>query len=148
MKHLLALLLICLATPVLAANPVKMSADEFVINEDKSEATFTGNVVMAREDITMWASKVVVEFEEGGLQNMKLLTATGKVRIKTEDQDATGEQAVFDPDSQILRLTGNVRVVNSAGTLNGPELVVNLAEKTSVFSSNQGGRVTGVFNTE
>ena len=36
-------------------------------------------------------------------------------------------------------------VVNSAGTLHGPELVLNLAEQTSVFSSSGGGRVTGVF---
>ena len=48
----------------------------------------------------------------------------------------------------MLRISGNVTVVNSTGTLKGPELVLNLAEGTTTFSSKSGGRVTGVFVTE
>ena len=79
---------------------------------------------------------------------MQSLTATGNVRIKTADQDATGGQAVFDPDSQILRLTQNVTVKNAQGTVNGPELIINLATDTSTFRGSEGGRVTGVFTPQ
>ena len=64
------------------------------------------------------------------------------------DQDATGDRATFNPETQILRLLGNVTVVNSAGTLNGPELQINLADNTTVFSGGRSGRVTGVFQTQ
>jgi lipopolysaccharide export system protein LptA len=140
--------LLALVSPVLAAeNPVEISADQFVVDEGKREAVFTGNVVMKRADLTVWAAKVVVLYGSGGLENIETLTATGGVRLKNSDQDATGDRAVFSPDTQVLRLSGNVTVVNSAGTLNGPELVINLAEKTSVFSAAGGGRVTGVFTS-
>lgn len=139
--------LLVLAAPVLAANPVQISADQFVVDEAKKEAVFSGNVVLKRTDLTVWAAQVVVIYGEGGLENIQTLTASGGVRLKTSEQDATGDRASFNPNTQIFRLSGNVTVTNSAGTLNGPELVINLADKTSVFSSTGGGRVTGVFTS-
>ena len=137
-----------LALPARAANPVEVSADQFVVDQASSSATFTGNVVVSRVDLTVWADKVVVKYGEGGVTNITNLIATGSVRLKTKDQTATGERATFDPRSQVLRLSGNVTVTNEAGTLSGPELVINLADRTSVFSSSGGGRVTGVFTPQ
>ncbi len=147
----LAVLLLALAIgcgPALAASPIKVTADQFTVDQATSEATFTGNVVIVRSDLTVWADKVVVEYGEGGVEDIRRMVATGHVRLKTSDQDATGERATFDPGSQILRLSGNVTVVNAVGTLNGPELVINLAEQTTVFSAAGGGRVTGVFTPQ
>lgn len=144
---LLALLLV-LQSAAFAASPVKITADTFVINEAETEAVFTGNVVAERPGLTVWADKVVVDYGESGLDSIKTFVATGHVRLKTADQDATGERATFSAETQILRLMGNVTVVNAAGTLNGPELQINLADNTTVLSGGGGGRVTGVFNTQ
>lgn len=144
-----ALLLFALALPAVAQDaPVKVTADTFVVNESKSSATFTGNVVVIRDDLTVWANEVTVLYTEGGTSTIRSMTATGNVRLKTSDQDATGERATFNPTTQILTLSGKVTVVNATGTLNGPELVLNLAKGTTTFSSEGGGRVTGVFVTE
>jgi lipopolysaccharide export system protein LptA len=71
------------------------------------------------------------------------------VRLVTDEQDATGDQAVFTPGDQLLRLTGNVKVVNSSGTIDAGELVVNLETNVSTFTSaGSGGRVTGVFTSQ
>lgn len=146
---LLALTLAGLALPAVAQeNPVKVTADTFVVNESKSSATFSGNVVVVRADLTVWADEVTVLYTEGGTSTIRSMTATGHVRLKTSEQDATGDRATFNPTTQILTLSGNVKVVNATGTLNGPELVLNLAEGTTTFSSEGGGRVTGVFVTE
>ncbi len=145
---LVAALLAFTAGVALAASPIKITADTFVVHEAQSEAIFTGNVVVVRTGLTVWADEVTVDYGEGGPENIKSLVATGHVRLKTDDQDATGERATFDPQTQILRLQGNVTVVNASGTLNGPELQVNLADNTTVFSGGKGGRVTGVFKTQ
>ena len=145
-RLLLATLLVLFAAPVLAQ--VRISGDTFVVDETASRATFSGSVVIERQGLTVWADRVMVEYGAGGMENIQSFLATGHVRIRTADQDATGEQATFDPRTQRLRLTGNVTVVNAAGTLTGPELVVDLRDNTSVFSSRGGGRVTGVFSTE
>lgn len=146
--HLLAALVTGIAGPALAQSPVKITADTFVVNEADTQATFTGNVVVIRPGLNVWADKVVVDYGEGGPADIRTFIATGNVRMKTEDQDATGDRATFNPETQILRLTGNVTVVNSAGTLNGPELEINLADNTTVFTGGKGGRVTGVFKAQ
>jgi lipopolysaccharide export system protein LptA len=146
---LAALAVALLALPALAQEaPVKVTADTFTVNEAQSAATFSGNVVVVRADLTVWADEVSVKYVAGGTSAIESLTAQGRVRLKTSEQDATGDRASFNPKTQVLRLSGNVTVVNSTGTLKGPELVLNLAEGTTTFSSKGGGRVTGVFVTE
>jgi lipopolysaccharide export system protein LptA len=147
-RFVLALLIALLTPPALAESPIEVTADTFVVDQAKSEATFTGNVVITRSDLTVWADKVLVTFGKEGLQNIQHITATGNVRLKTDEQDATGDRATFDPNSQIMRLSGNVTVVNASGTLNGPELVVDLVNQTTTFSASGGGRVTGVFTPQ
>jgi lipopolysaccharide export system protein LptA len=139
-----AALLLAAATPT----PVKITADQFVVAETEQQATFTGNVVVIRATMTLWAPKVVVDYGEGGPSNIKSFTASGGVKIKTTDQTATGDRAQYNPKTQVLRLSGDVTVVNASGTLKGPELVLDLANNTSTFSSNGGGRVTGVFTPQ
>jgi lipopolysaccharide export system protein LptA len=136
------------APPATAATPLHVTADTFEVNDATHEATFSGNVVVTRETLTMWAAKVVVGYGPGGPSDVEDLTATGGVRIKNPELEASGERASFDPKAQKLTLSGNVRVTNASGTVNGPQLVVDLQHNTSVFSGGAGGRVTGVFTPQ
>jgi lipopolysaccharide export system protein LptA len=131
--------------PAMASDPIKITGDQFVVDDANHVATFTGKVEVVRTKLNVWAAKVVVNYGDGGPSDIESFVATGNVRIKTPEQDATGDRAVYDPNSQMLHLTGNVIVVNATGTVGSPELVVNLATNNSTFSSSKGGRVTGVF---
>lgn len=149
LRAALALALMTLvALPAVSAEPVNVSADDFTIDQNNNNATFSGNVVITRTGLQLWADKVVVIYGSGGQSDIDSLTATGNVRIKTESQDATGGRATFDPDTLILKLSENVTVVNAQGKLNGPELTINLKTNNSVFKGNAGGRVTGVFTPQ
>lgn len=147
MKRLLVLALVLLFGVGAAAqsDPIKITGDKFVVNDADHTATFTGKVVVLKTKLTVWAAKVVVDYGAGGPSDIKSFVATGNVRIKTPEQDATGQKAVYDPNAQLLHLTGGVIVVNATGTVGSPELVVNLVTNTSTFSGASGGRVTGVF---
>lgn len=154
-RLIVSIVFVLLAGPVLAqgastapGGPIKVTGDTFVIDEARGEATFTGNVEVVRSGLNVWAQKVVIGYGAGGPEDVQTFVATGRVRLKTKDQDATGERAVFDPKTQILRMTGNVVVVNATGTLTGPELTVNLNDNSTVFQGGSGGRVTGVFSTQ
>lgn len=150
MRQVLAvLLLLALTGFALAAGvPVKVTADDFTVDQATGLATFTGNVVIVRSEMSMWADKVVVRYGAGGAGDIDTLEALGNVRIKTTGQEATGRRATFNPDTSILRLTDDVTVVNAQGTVKGPELTIDLATNNSVFKGNEGGRVTGVFTPQ
>lgn len=147
MKRLAAIMLAVLCGMGAAAqsDPIKITGDKFVINDSDHTATFTGKVVVLKTKLTVWAAKVVVDYGAGGPSDIKSFVATGNVRIKTPEQDATGQKAVYDPNSQMLHLTGSVIVVNATGTVGSPELIVNLGTNVSTFTGSTGGRVTGVF---
>jgi lipopolysaccharide export system protein LptA len=146
MKRLLLLAAILVVTAGAAASdPVKITGDTFVVDDANHVATFTGKVVVLRTKLTVWAAKVVVDYGKGGPSDIKSFVATGNVRIKTPEQDATGDKAVYNPTTQMLHLTGHVMVVNSTGTVGSSELMVNLVTNSSTFTSTKGGRVTGVF---
>lgn len=138
-----------LVSPAFAQNPVEITSDTFVMNEAVREAVFTGNVVVKHPTVTVWAPKVVATYGDGGTGDIETFEATGgNVRLLTDDQDATGDRAVFTPADQLLRLTGNVKVTNASGMVNATELVVNLETNVSTFTSSGGGRVTGVFSSQ
>lgn len=147
-RLLLVLLLSLLAHPALAQQPVEITADLFTVDENSQEAVFTGNVVVVHPSVKVWAEKVVALYGEGGTTDIESFEATGSVRLETPEQNATGDRAVFTPGDQLLRLTGNVQVINSGGTIDAAELVVNLETNVSTFTSTGGGRVTGVFTSQ
>jgi lipopolysaccharide export system protein LptA len=144
----LLLALAALPLPAFAASKIEVTADTFTVADSKREAVFTGHVVIIHPDVTLKADKVVVSYGEGGTSDVKTLDATDNVWLKTDEQTATGKRAVFDPKTQILKLTGDVTVINATSTLHGPELTVNLKTQTSTFVGNKGGRVTGVFSSQ
>lgn len=138
-------LALALAAPALAADPVKITADQFVIDETANVATFTGNAIVTRKTLTVWAPKVVVDYGEGGPSDINSFVASGGVRIKTSEQDVTGDRAIYDPNTEKLRVTGNVMVINASSTVGGPDMIVDLRTETTTFIGGGSGRVTGVF---
>jgi lipopolysaccharide export system protein LptA len=159
MKRLLAAIFaaIALAAPVAAqsplnltsggGDPVNITADKFVVDEENNNATFTGNVVVKRKTLTVWAPKVVVDYGDDGPSDIKSFIASGGVRIKTDEQDVTGDRAIYDPRTEKLRVTGNVMVVNASSTVGSGDMIVDLKTDTTTFTGG-GGRVTGVFTPQ
>ncbi len=146
---IVAAALLTLTSFALAQSRVEITSDLFVMNEAVRQAEFTGNVVVVHPNVTVWAPKVLATYGDGGTSDIKTFEASGgNVRLKTKDQDATGERAVFTPADQLLRLTGNVKVTNASGTVDANELVVNLETNVSTFTSTGGGRVTGIFTSQ
>lgn len=127
--------------------PVNVTADSLTIEESRKEATFTGNVIVTRPNLTVHAAKVVVIYASG-IDDIQSFDATGNVRIETPGQVATGDRAVFNPQTQILRLTGNVMVQNASGTMGAAVMTVDLETNDTVFEAGQGQRVTGVFTPQ
>jgi lipopolysaccharide export system protein LptA len=148
-RLMLAAALLLLAPPAIAQQQVQITSDLFTVDEKTQEAVFTGNVVVIHPTVKVWADKVIAIYGDSGPSDIESFVASGSVRLETDEQDATGDQAVFTPGDQLLRLTGNVEVINASGTVKAGELVVNLATNVSTFtSSGSGGRVTGIFTSQ
>jgi lipopolysaccharide export system protein LptA len=81
------------------------------------------------------------------------LDATGGVMITKDDLRATSRSAIYDLDSSLITLIGNVDLVQGSNRLTGGRLVIDLNSGRSTINgggapgaTNLGGRVTGTFS--
>ena len=134
-----------LAVPALAEE-VHITADRFVIEEDSTIATFSGDVVIVQGTLTVHADTVIVHYGEGGASDIESLEAVGSVVIDTPSQHVTGRRGDYDPDTRIMIVSGDVVVVNESGRVTGAKMRVDFNTNTTVFDTDGNGRVSGVFN--
>lgn len=123
-------------------------AQELVVREKENTASFTGDVVVTRPDLMIWSDSLVVNFTGGRLEKVTQFDVEGNVKIQDDFQTATGDRGVYDPETSIMLLTGDVKVVSDSGVITSPSLTSNLDTHVSTFESASGERVVGDFKSD
>jgi lipopolysaccharide export system protein LptA len=77
--------------------------------------------------MTMEAERLTVEFE--GTNAVKTITASGRVRMRQADRNATCDRAVYLASSGELTLQGDVLVRRGGDTLASEEVVLWVADE-------------------
>jgi lipopolysaccharide export system protein LptA len=75
---------------------------------------------------------------------LEKVDAFGRVSIRTPTDTATGDRAVYVPDTGIARLAGNVRITRGQNQLNGQEAEVNMKTGVARLLRGDDARVTGL----
>lgn len=128
---------------------IEIQADKFVVRESESQSEFSGNVIVTQTDMTVWSDQVIVHTGEDGASDIISYEAIGNVKIQGETQTATGQKAVYDPETRMLVLTGDVVVISDSGTVHAQTLKVNMATNVTEFiSGGEGQRVTALFTSQ
>jgi len=78
-----------------------------------------------------------------GQRQIRKIDAKGGVAVTQKDQNAFGDNAVFDLRANVVTLTGSVVVTRGADVLRGQRLVVDLATGVTKMDS---GRVDAIFH--
>ena len=119
--------------------------------EAKQFAVARGNAVATREKKQVRADVLVAHFNQDsrGKSQVYRIDAYDNVRVKTETETAVGDRAVYNVQSGVAVLTGNVTMVRDTNTLNGCRAEVNLntgVSKLFACPGQQGSnRVRGTF---
>ncbi|MBO6519040.1 MAG: hypothetical protein JJ900_13485 [Rhodospirillales bacterium] len=119
--------------------------------ELKKFAVARGNAVATRDKKQVFADVLVAHLNEDaqGKTQVYRVDAYDNVRIRTERETATGDRGVYNVESGIATLTGQVRLVRDENELRGCRAEVNLntgISKLFPCQSGQGsGRVQGSF---
>jgi lipopolysaccharide export system protein LptA len=119
--------------------------------EAKKFAVARGNAVATREDKQVRADVLVAHFNQDarGKSQVYRIDAYDNVRVKTEAETAVGDRGVYNVNTGVAVLTGNVTMVRDTNTLNGCRAEVNLntgISKLFACPNQQGSnRVRGTF---
>jgi lipopolysaccharide export system protein LptA len=135
--------------------PVNFSAGAIELQDRADRVILTGGVTATQSGLTMSASRVTAAYTSGGGIDVHRLDAVGGVTITKDDLRATSEAAIYDLDSDLITLLGNVQLVQGSNRLSGGRIVIDLNSGRSTISgggapaapgmTNSGGRVTGTF---
>ena len=128
-----------------------ITGDLAAANFDTEVATVTGNVTVVaqkkveeaessedeeekpskfeeyrRKKTTITCPKIVYEYND----DVKKMTLSGPVKAVQEDKTVWAEQAVYEELTDIITLTGNVRVITKKGEeFRAPEVVISVDEE-------------------
>jgi lipopolysaccharide export system protein LptA len=99
------------------------------------------------------ASRLTAAYSNGGGgTDVERLDATGGVTITKDDLRATSNAAIYDLDSSLITLIGNVKLVQGSNKLSGGRLVIDLNSGRSTINGGgasgtnaNSGRVSGTF---
>jgi lipopolysaccharide export system protein LptA len=135
--------------------PVNFSAGAIELQDRADRVILTGGVTATQAGLTMSAARVTAAYTSGGGIDVNRLDAVGGVTITKDDLRATSEAAIYDLDSDLITLLGNVQLTQGANRLNGGRIVIDLNSGRSTINGggapaapglqNTGGRVTGTF---
>ena len=134
--------------------PVNFDAGNMELQDRADRVVLTGGVTATQAGLTLKASRVTAAYTSGNGIDVNRLDAVGGVVITKDDLRATSNSAIYDLDSKLITLIGNVHLVQGANRLNGGRLVIDLTAGRSTLSGggsgvpgvkNTGGRVTGTF---
>jgi lipopolysaccharide export system protein LptA len=146
--------------------PVKIQADKLEVRDKEKMAIFTGNVHVIQGDTEMRSKILVVYYVDNSRpgpapattmktsppgappgteqQQIRRIEATGGVLVTQKEQNAAGENGIFDMPSNTVTLNGNVVVTHAKDVVRGQRLVVDLGTGVSHID---GGRVDALFGS-
>lgn len=127
--------------------PIQIESDKLSVKDEEGKATFTGNVKVVQGKTTMQSGNMTVFYAKdggsasAGTSQIDRILVGGKVYIKTEEQEATADDGVFNMKTDTVVLTGKkVVLTDGSNVFVGCKLTVFMSSGEARLDS-CGGRV-------
>jgi len=111
-------------------DPIQITADQLISNNEKKYAEFIGNVRATQADFVITSDKLRIYYQ-GDLLNkesksnqnddmLKKIVATGNVKITSSQYDAESDRIEYDTASMTITMTGeNSKVISGKNSISG-----------------------------
>lgn len=131
--------------------PIDVDAARLEAQDRADRAIFSGNVVVRQGTLTLRTARLTLAYANTEGIDVNRIDASGGVVISSPSETARGDFAVYDLDSRLITMVGNVRLERRGSFLNGGRLTLDLDTGRAVMDGGlrgvgqNGGRVTGRF---
>lgn len=139
--------------------PVDFAADRIELQDRTDRVMLGGNVVITQADMTLTAARMTIAYTNASGVDINRIDASGGVVVRRANETARGDVGIYDLDSKIITMVGNVQLNQGSNVLRGGRLVVDLNSGRAIVdgsatripgvqggtTGSTGGRVTGRF---
>lgn len=132
-----------ITAPQAGSTAIEVNADRLLVEERKNQAVYSGNVVVQRGDLRISADRVTI-FGAGKV--VQRIVANGNpVKFAQGDRHGEGQQLVYEPQGDLVTLTGNAHVWQGRNEVAGERIVYHVREQRTEVSGKSGQRVKSIF---
>ncbi len=127
-----------------AAQPGKATRETVVITASRMKAdklgdkvTFTGNVSLKKESMTLSSDSMIVYYDAGS-KDIREIEAHGNVMVRKEGRVALANNASYFSRDEKIVLTGDARIIENENQLGGEKITLFIRDDRSIV---EGGKV-------
>ncbi len=139
---ILASLLLAAATQAdnddkLKREPLVITSRHMVADQLGDRVTFTGDVVLKKEGMTLYSDSMVVLYDVPK-KGISEIDALGNVVVRKEGRVALANKASYFSNEEKIVLTGDARIVENENQLGGERITLFIRSDRSIV---EGGKV-------
>ena len=134
---------------------IQIVADKLITNSAEKFAEFMGDVRASQGSLVITSERLRIYYRDdpdrnkdqtGGQESIKRVVASGNVQISSEKYRAESDQVEYDPETQILVLSGeNSTVTSGKNILTGSKITVFRKTGQIKVESSPHKRIKAVF---
>jgi lipopolysaccharide export system protein LptA len=140
--------------------PIQIVSDRLDAYNEKRMVVFSGNAVATQGERTIRADVLTLYYKEGkkpaapsnaeseGPGELERVEAKGHVTISEGDRIVTGEEGIYEQDTQKITMTGNAILREGANIIRGDKVVVFLNENRGMVEGTGNKRVSATIYPE
>ena len=138
--------LICVFNFIAAhSDTIKVSSEKLNVYRDDNISVFSGNVYAEDDTIKLWSDKISIIYHETKKSVYEII-AENNVKIIINGVTAYGDFSKYQVDNEELLLEGNVVVIEKDNKIQSDQLILDLANSTSIMTAKTNSRVTAQIN--
>ena len=124
---------------------IKVSSEKLNVYRDNNISVFSGNVYAEDDKIKLWSDKISMFYDETE-KSVYEIVAENNVKIIVNQVTAYGDFSKYQVDNEKLLLEGNVVVIEKDNKIRSDQLILDLANSTSIMTAKTNSRVTAQIN--
>ena len=138
--------IICVFNLVAAhSDTIIVSSEKLNVYRDNNISVFSGNVYAEDDTIKLWSDKISMFYDETE-KSVYEIVAENNVKIIVNGVTAFGNYSKYKVDNEELLLEGNVVVLEKDNKIQSDQLILDLANSTSIMTAKSNSRVTAQIN--
>jgi lipopolysaccharide export system protein LptA len=117
--------------------PIVVTAGHMEAEKLGDKVTFTGDVTLKKEDMTLSSDSMIVYYDTG-TKEVRQIDAHGNVVVHKDNRVAFSNDASYYSRDEKIVLTGDARIIENENRLGGKKITLFMRDDRSVV---EGGKV-------
>ena len=139
--------------------PIQITADRLISNNEEQYADFIGNVKVVQADWVITSDNLRIYYKGNLLntekksnsteQSLRKIIATGHVEIRSEQYSADADKAEYDTAAETIILYGDdAKIFKDKNSITGPKITLYQKEGRVQVDGSKDKRIKAVFYSE